>query len=130
MNGQAINALGYLMSQIRPDWDAPGCVAALRKLDDMPLHQVLIAAARYSADETNLTPGNLPNFSNRAWDTDWHLPCKVHPNTRARRTDGECAACYVDRKAITEPAPLNRQGTPPNEATRKQLLAAIHGGTA
>jgi len=130
MNGQAINALGYLMSQIRPEWDAPGCVAALRKLADMPIAELTIAAARYACDPENTTPGNLPNLNNRAWDTDWYLPCKKHPHERARRTSGECAGCYSDRRAVTEPQPLQRQGTPPDPATRQKLLAAIHGGTS
>jgi hypothetical protein len=129
MNPQAINALAYLMSQIRPDWDPPGCVAALRKLDaDISLHRLALAAIRYATDEQNLTPGNLPNIDNRAWDTSWHLPCKTHPNTRARRTDGECAACYVDRLATREPLALRRNGTPPTDDQRASMRASLNNG--
>ena len=125
MNGQAINAIGFLMHEMRPEWDAPGCVAALRKLADMPLAELLIAAARYSADDTTTTPGNLPNLANRAWDSDWYLPCKTHPNTRARRTNGECAACYADRRAASEPLALQRKGTPPTDEQRALMRAAL-----
>lgn len=125
MNAQAINAIGYLMSQIRPEWDTPGCVAALRRLDDMPVWQLTIAAARYAADEQNLTPGNLPNLANRAWDSEGYPPCPVHPEYRARRIDGTCGMCWVDKHAATEPLPLRRKGHPIPPAVREQLLAEI-----
>ena len=124
-SSQAIHALAALMAEIRPEWQPPGCVAALRKLAGMPLSELSIAAIRYAADDTNTTPGNLPNLTNRAWDSDWYLPCKTHPNTRARRTNGECAACYADRLAASEPLALRRKGTPPTDDQRALMRASL-----
>src|SRR4051794_8959786 len=88
--------IATLMVAMRPEWDIAGCIAALRRIRDMSVSQLTIAAARYCGDEYNLTPAHLPDFTNRAWDSDWYLPCKTHPETRARRTNGECAACWAD----------------------------------
>jgi hypothetical protein len=108
-----------LMHSLRPDFDVAGCVAALRKLD-LPLGAVIIAAVRYALDPANLTPAHLSDFTNRAWDDDWHPPCRRHPEQFRRTTAGECASCKAERiearemptrKATPPPAPLRQLAT-------------------
>lgn len=130
MNPQAVNALAALMHDIRPEWDPPGCVAALRRCPDLPIAELGIAALRYTADPQNLTPGNLPNLDNRAWDNDGYPPCPRHPHYRARRTNGECGACYADRNAATPDGTTpDRGGRPIPAADRQTITAALHRAT-
>lgn len=125
LSERGLGHLADLLHEIRPDWDVAGCVAALRKLPTIPGDQLVIAAARYAADQANITPAYLADLGNRAWDTDWYPPCDVHPHTRARHISGECAACRADRLAVTEPQPLRRNGGPCPDDLRAAMLAEI-----
>jgi hypothetical protein len=123
--------LASLMCAIRPEWDVAGCVAALRKADEaIPLQQLIIAAARYCADPTNLTPAHLSDLTNRAWDSDWYTPCRRHPEQRARRTSGECASCFADRTAVEPGTFPTRPGRPIPPEIREKLVGAIHRAKA
>jgi hypothetical protein len=127
MSSQQINALAFLMHELRPEWDTPGCVAALRRCPEVGLGDLMIAVAKGAVDPANDTPAALVHLNNRAWDSDWYLPCKAHPNTRARRTNGECAACWTDRQVRELEAEAERAVTiqrMPQEA-RDKILAAI-----
>lgn len=119
IDNQSINALAFLMTKLRPEWDAPGCVAALRKVD-VPLSQLLIAVAKYAADPGNLTPAHIADFGNRAWVTDSFLPCRTH-GAASRRLDGECAGCFAERTEARE-KPQRRPSPPP--APLRELVAA------
>lgn len=115
---QALNALAACLHAIRPDWDPPGIVAALRRITDtVPLPAIVIAAGRYVADPTNLTPAHLADLGNRAWDNDSTPPCPSHPNA-SRRTTGECGGCYADRTA-EDGTTLERKPTPPPKPLRQ-----------
>lgn len=127
LSNQQINALAFLMHELRPEWDTPGCVAALRRCPEVGLGDLMIAVAKGAVDQANDTPAALVHLNNRAWDSDWYLPCKTHPNTRARRTNGECAACWTDRQVRELEAEAERGVTimrMPQEA-RDRILAAI-----
>jgi hypothetical protein len=118
---QTLNALAAVIHAIRPDWDPPGIVAALRRITEtVPLPAIVIAAGRYVADSTNLTPAHLADLGNRAWDSDGYPPCPTHP-TAGRRASGECGGCYADRTAAQGP-PAPRAATPPPKPLR-QLVA-------
>ena len=98
--------IASLMHDVRPEWGVAGCVAALRALPDMPTSALTIAAMRYAGDPANTTPAMLADLGNRAWVSDWHLPCRRHPQNRAWRVNGQCASCYADRQAAEyEPRP-------------------------
>lgn len=115
-SNQAVNALAFLMHEVRPDWDAPGCVAALRRVPQVGLVDLVVAAVKCAADPANDTPVALVHMNNRAWDSDWYLPCRKHPEQRARRTNGECASCFADRvEAVAFP---ERKPTPPSKPLR------------
>jgi hypothetical protein len=116
-----------LMHALRPDFDIAGCIAPLRKLD-LPLGAVIIAAVRYAQDPANLTPAHLADFTNRAWDDDWHLPCPRHPEQSRRHTSGECASCRADRTGAIEPPPP-RQPTPPPRPLRELVNATRRPAT-
>lgn len=118
IDNQSINALAFLMTRLRPEWDAPGCVAALRRTS-VPLADLAIAAVRYAVDPGNETPAHIADLRNRAWTSDSFLPCRIH-GAASRRTDGECAGCYADRTEAT--APLERRPSPP-PAPLRQLVA-------
>lgn len=112
-----------IMHSLRPDFDVAGCVAALRKLD-LPLGAVVIAAVRYAQDPANLTPAHLADFTNRAWDSDWHLPCARHPEETRRSTAGECRTCRSERLEDTTPRPAvepRRPETPDWRAARAKF---------
>lgn len=123
-SNQAINALAFLMHEVRPDWDAPGCVAALRRVPEVGLVDLIVAAVKCAADPANDTPVALVHLNNRVWDSDWYLPCKTHPKVRARRTNGECAGCYADRMEDSRPI-SDRGGVPMPEQARADVLAAL-----
>lgn len=130
---RAVAALAALVHEIQAQagvtpWDEPGIAAAIRKTPDVPLQQLAVAFTRGCLDPANLTPAVLADLNNRAWDSDWHLPCKTHPQTRARRTDGECAGCYADRRADESSVMRDRGGRPIPDDARAQMLTAI-GGT-
>lgn len=114
LDERGIGHLASLLNAIRPDFDVAGCVAALRKLPDLPASQIVIAAVRYAADEHNLTPAHIADLGNRAWDSDWHQPCPKHPNNRRYRTSGECADCFAERVA----APYEGRKSDPDRKQR------------
>jgi hypothetical protein len=97
-----------LMVAIRPGWDVAGCVAALRRLPDLPTSALVIAAVRYADDTANETPAHLSDLGNRAWVSDWHLPCKRHPLNRGWRPNGECGSCFADRHGVVDYEPRPR----------------------
>lgn len=123
-SNQAINALAFLMHEMRPDWDTPGCVAALRKCPNVGLALLVIAAARYAADARHETPAHLADLGNHSWDSDWYPPCRIHPQTKARRLNGQCAACWADSQEKPAP-PMNRGGRPIPPDARELMLAAL-----
>lgn len=92
--------IASLMVAIRPDWQVAGCVAALRRLPDLPTGALTIAAIRYADDPKNETPAMLSDLGNRAWVSDWHMPCKRHPENRGWRPNGECGSCWADRHGV------------------------------
>lgn len=126
-NDQRERNLGHiasLMCGVRDEWDIGGCVAALRKQPDLPVPALTIAAMRYATDPANLTPAHLADLTNRAWDSDWHQPCPVHPEQARRSTSGECASCRAERLAATEP-PAVRAPSPMPPELRARMLEAI-----
>lgn len=88
-----------LMHAVRSDFDVAGCLAVLRRLD-VPTGPLTIAAMRYAQDPLNLTPAMLADLGNRAWVSDWHLPCKRHPLNRSWRVDGTCGSCFADSRGV------------------------------
>jgi hypothetical protein len=107
-------------------WDEPGIAAAIRHTaEHTPMLELAIAFLRAAGDPANDTPAAIQHANNRAWDTDWYLPCKLHPETRARRLNGECASCWTDRNAASEALPLRNRGVPPAPDVRRQLAAAF-----
>lgn len=120
--------LATLMCEIRPEWDIAGCVAALRKINPtIPAAAIGIAAMRYTADPTNLTPAHLADLGNHAWDTDSYPPCPTHGHT-PRRTTGECAYCWAEHHGDDTGTPTPRAATPPPKPLR-QLIADTRPAT-
>lgn len=118
--------LASLMNACRPDWDVAGCVAALRSLPpNLPVVEMAIAAMRLCGDPANRTPAVLTDLRNHAWDSDWYLPCREHPQTRARHTSGECAACRADRRGIPNAPMRDRGGKPIPDEARELITAAL-----
>lgn len=65
---QAIKLSG-LLREVRPDWDAPGVMAALGKLADRSLPDVIVAMTTAAADEGAQTP--MAGVSNPLYWPNW-----------------------------------------------------------
>jgi hypothetical protein len=121
-----VGNLATLMTELRPDWDVAGCVAALRKLPrSLPPAALAFAAIRYADDETNTTPAHIADLGNRAWESFDPSPCRTHPEQRARRTNGECASCFADRCGVAGAPMRDRGGKPIPDDARAVMRAAL-----
>lgn len=128
---RAINALAVVMHELRPDWDPPGCVAALRAVPPtIPVVGLAYTALRYASDPANTTPAMIADLSNRAWESFDPWPCKTHPQTRARRVNGECAACWTDRREDPDAGIIRDRGGQPMPDKARELLDGLLRATA
>lgn len=117
--------LAALVHATRPDWDAPGILAALSKLRTRPLAVVAYAAIRAAETPTNRTPAVIA-LDGPHWraPTPAQLPTPIPPTKCprcgcfARTPEGACLDCYLATEATDE-------ATPPAHESRAQVRRAI-----
>jgi hypothetical protein len=88
---QAIKVTGVIR-EVRPDWDAPGIMAALAKLADKPFHESVIAMLTAAADEGAHTP--MAGVTNPLYWPNWGKAQAVtapHRDPAYLRFREECA---------------------------------------
>lgn len=118
MTDRQVNALAAFIAEGRPDWQAPGVVAALRaEREEHDPWQLAVAMVRRAADPKNLTPKLQP------FDHTDQPRCSRHPSAGIR-TDGTCGGCFADRIG-QEPVALHRQPTPPPAPLRQLVRDAV-----
>lgn len=116
--------------EVTPPWDEAGIAYEIRRHAHVRPDALAIAFIRGATDPQNTTPAALSQDANRAWDAQHAWRCRVHPETRARRLNGECGACYADRhedpdavaRFVRQPVPdaalaLAGRGTSPERAS-------------
>jgi hypothetical protein len=72
----------------------------------------------------NDTPAAIQHLDNRAWESDWYPPCRIHPQTRARRPNGQCAACWTDRREGPDAGVIRDRGGRPIPAEARSAVDA------
>lgn len=78
MTKQTAWALAHLVHELRPEWEASGVVAALKRCSDRDPFLVALAAIRATADKDARTPGVIP-----AAGTHWQDGVKRDPERRS-----------------------------------------------
>src|SRR3954467_8200958 len=102
-----IRALAAFVADQRPDWDAPGVVAALRaEREHYDAWQLAAAMIRRAADPANLTP-RLQTFDGEGG----FVACRRHPGAPVR-TDGCCGVCFAEAHESDEAAYFDRRPRP------------------
>lgn len=120
-----ISALAALVHEIRPDWDRRGIAGAAHQVaGQVPFVALAIAFLRGAVDPDNDTPAAIQHLDNRAWESGWYPPCRTHPQTRARRPNGQCAACWTDRREDPDAGVIRDRGGKPIPDEARQLIAA------
>jgi hypothetical protein len=89
----AVEALAYVITECRPDWDSPGITNALFA-DQRPLVELLVAAARAITDRTAKTPAVISRRSGIIDDGPMRPPipppaAEVLAESRQRMAHGE-----------------------------------------
>lgn len=120
MTKQAAWALAHLIHELRPEWEAEGVVAQLKRCADRDPFLVALAAIRAAADKDVRTPGVIPTPG-----THWADGVKREPERRSYNVpcpdhDGEilpCGRCA----AVAVTAPLARHHL---SQARAELAAA------
>lgn len=83
-------ALAELIHALRPEWDAPGVLAAIGEARDVgPAPMVAIAAIRAATTPTNRTPAVIP-MEGAHWRTDPGSPAARFPDPGP---DRRCSIC-------------------------------------
>lgn len=90
---QQHRAIAFLVEAIRPDWGAPGVMAALDKLRDRPLADVTVAAMRAAMRDDQRTPAVIA-LSGPHWLNPQQAPTTVPPSFRSST---HCGICSRDR---------------------------------
>lgn len=95
-----------------PQWDMPGTMTAVRKVQHLELAEVAAACARAGADRTLRTPAAIGDTTSSAWRERFaeHGPtkariCAVH-GTQYRGS--ACPSCRADELGADGPAPRAR----------------------
>jgi hypothetical protein len=101
--------IARLMSHLRPEWDYPGCVAAVKAVARKPAADVAMAAIRLAMTPEAKTPGALSVANGAHWRERLAAPEPRNPPRRGedcRNHPGEwpesCRGCASDRLAGTE----------------------------
>lgn len=132
--GQAIAAL---MSELRPDWDYPGCLAAVGAVKHKHAADVAMAAVRLCCTAEAQTPGALKAEQGQHWREKVAPTTHRHPPRReqeCRRHPGEwhdaCRPCAAERIARADEEP-NEPTTPAEQAiaAMKAQLASFRANT-
>ena len=109
---RAERALGFLVAQLRPDWDEAGVLSALRKLSDRPVPDVALAALDCAVHRTDQrTPAGIV-ADGKHWAVSERLAGQTETPTESgivtwcehgRPTGRHCPACQpVTRTLPTE----------------------------
>ena len=131
-------AIGHLVTELRPEWQAEGVVAALKRVADRNPYHVALAAVRAAADPDARTPGVIP-----APGTHWQEGIKEQPGKgRPPRKSEECEihagwwadschGCASDRLAgdKTTPPDLRRPDPTDHVARVRAELAQARATT-
>ena len=87
-----LGRIADLVVALRPDWHIPGVLTALRHQPTIPVETLAAAMIRRATDPANRTPQLQPR------DFTENIPaCPAHPQS-GRRSDGQCAGCFVDEQ--------------------------------
>lgn len=123
----AVSALAALVHEFRPDWDRRGIAAAIHHTanDGIPGPDLAFAFIRGAVDPANETPAALTHLNNRAWASDWYLPCKTHPHCRARRPNGQCADCWTDQHEDPNAGQCRDRGGKPIPDLARDLIGQV-----
>ena len=89
---QQHRAIAFLVEAIRPDWGAPGVMAALDKLRDRPLADVAVAAIRATARTDQRTPAVIAMGGEH-----WAAGKQPTPTPPTVRSADICRCCIHDR---------------------------------
>lgn len=103
--GQSIAAL---MANLRPDWDLPGCLAAVKAVARRHPGDVALAAVRLAMTPDAKTPAALGVLDGPHWREKLAPAGHRHPprpaeecRTHAGEWAGSCRGCAADRLAPT-----------------------------
>lgn len=122
LTSRACRAFAAGFAELRADWDEEGVSAALWLNRRNNPYLTVAAMAKAASDQRNDTPtavnftssqGPMPN------------PCRDHPLSKIR-DNGECAGCYVDKRAAVEPLPLAPKSVHDDEF--RQRIRGLVGG--
>ena len=129
-------AIGHLVHELRPAWEAEGVVAQVKRVADRNPVMVALACIRAAADPDAKTPGVIPtngthwNEGIKQAPNEWHPPkreqeCTLHAGQYA----GSCNGCRADQLAgdRTLPPELRRPDAS-NHAQRAR--AEVRAATA
>jgi hypothetical protein len=115
------NAIAVLMASLRPEWDYPGCFAAVAKVQTMDPANVALAAIRLATTEEVRTPGALSNLNGPHWREKVSASQVRYPPRKDEacpRHPGEwpdsCRSCAADKLAGDASA-FNPRRTAANE---------------
>ena len=98
---QQHRAIAFLVEAIRPDWGAPGVMAALDKLRDRPLADVAVAAIRATARTDQRTPAVIAMGGEH-----WAAGKQPTPTPPTVRSADICQGCTKERAIHDE---INRK---------------------
>lgn len=101
---QPLRAIAYLVEIVRPDWDTPGTMAALRKRPDAPIADLAMAAIWAAAHpKTHRTPGVIPLDGPH-----WRIEPQDDPTSTPAPVDygPRCWVCGLDRDLHTRQVAL------------------------
>lgn len=129
--------LSRLLDALRPEWDRPGIIRAVRQLVHRPEtpEQIVIAAIRCEADPAVRTPLAIPSAGSH-WNDGKPLeqkPPRLTPADECPRHPGQwearCSPCAAERLAPPHdqdeaPAPRPDDGYDPSAATIGDFMRA------
>lgn len=123
--------IARLMANLRPEWDYPGCVAAVKAVARKHPADVALAAVRIAMTPEARTPMALTAPDGPHWHEKLAPPAVRHPPRHGQdcpNHPGEwpdaCRGCASDRLAGTETKP-NPRRTPANPDALKTARAAL-----
>lgn len=116
---QAEQALAVLINAIRPDWNTPGILAAIRSKPGAPLDQLSAAAIYATTRRDQHTPHLIAEDDGNALDL---LTGRLDVKPTPQPTRG-CPYHHGQPKDCPECAEYSRQVTPP---TRIAAIRAAH----
>lgn len=121
-------AIAALMHRLRPDWDQPGCLAAVAKVASLHPADVAMAAIRLCETPEAKTPMALANRDGQHWvekvargvlyPPKREEACPKHPG----EWPDNCRGCAGDKLAGDASDAANRGGTSHGAADARALL--------